>query len=100
MQTSFQSPPTASIDVRTELGGSVLSLPFTIKHVGRLCLISSGVETKLHLAGVLGGWRKEAVPVEAPKQLLLFVYATQQHTSGGVPHQRCAGPPDSPLLDV
>lgn len=33
---------------------------------------------------------------EAAKQLLLFVYATQQHTSGGVPLRRLAGPPTLP----
>lgn len=37
-----------------------------------------------------GGGGGEA---EAPEQLLLFVYATQQHTSGGVPRRRLAGPP-------
>lgn len=38
----------------------------------------------------------EAGGAEALKQLLLFVYATQQHTSGGVPLRRLAGPPTLP----
>lgn len=39
------------------------------------------------------------VGAEVAKQLLLFVYATQQHTSGGVPLRRLAGPRLS-LLDL
>lgn len=79
-------------------------MPFTIKSAERLCLISSGGETKLYRAGVLGGggvkgrWWRRRREAEAPRQLLLFVYATQQHTSGGVPLRRLAGPPDSPRL--
>lgn len=34
---------------------SILPVPFTIKSAQRLCLISSGGETKLYRAGVLKG---------------------------------------------
>ena len=80
---------------------SILLVPFTIKSTERLCLISSGGETKLYRAGVLRGEVKGmVVEVGAPKQLLLFVYATQQHTSSGVPLRRLAGPPTLPAWSL
>lgn len=82
-------------------------MPFTIKSAERLCLISSGGETKLYRAGVLKGevkgwwwrWRREAGGggTEAAVAVCLCNSATYERWG---PSPALGGAPRLSLLDL
>lgn len=81
---------------------SILPVPFTIKSAERLCLISSGGETKLYRAGVLKGevrgwwWRRwGGGGTEAAVAVCLCNSATYERWG---PSPALGGAPDSPCL--